>query len=236
MERKRQEHKAKIISLKKEKFFITVECHPETIEFSSENIGGYIKFLENSDNTTLTRTVTIADILPNNNFILDIVNHNSTGPMQKYFQDSNLKKEFSFYGPGDRSLLDLDKSQYFFIGDYSAYPAIKAQIQRLVNKKIYLFLLGDKESSQYFSQFSNNINIQMFSHQEFLESGLIEIRNKFNIEDDFIWAAGERLSINSVRKFLKENYEISLVSKYLSSYWQEGLKQEEHSALKKQDN
>jgi len=233
MNKQREEFQAKIISITKHAHhFIRVECEPLTKKIEKEFIGGYIKFLNKESDDIVARTLSIADINSSGHFLIDIVDHKNNGPAQTFFQKSIINQEFTYYGPGEKAHVHTDKIQYFFIGDYTAFPAIYAQIKRLENKKINLLLIGEENSIEYFKGIEN-LNIKVV--KDIGDDHLQDMAKEFNIVQDFIWAAGERTFVNKVRSFLKKNYELTQLSKYLSSYWQNGLNQESHSKLKKED-
>ncbi len=139
-------------------------------------------------------------------------------------------------GPGPAADTDLCAKHFRFVGDRSAFPAIHHQLQRLESVCFesceVTLLVNSTEEQNYFNgllrrqRLKFNV-LQNIDPEEFVES--------LPQDDLSLWAAGERKTIRNIKQKIKE-LDRSFVHKYISSYWQTGKDQEEHSFLKKQDS
>lgn len=224
--------------------FIRIIAKYETGLFNSDSSGGYIKLLFKDQNRLQQRTISISEIdFETNTFTMDFVYHQAGGLASTWANTIQEGHSFQFFGPGPRADIDLSCDEFFILGDTTAFPAIKNQLNNLVpftNKKIYLFLeLFNETCIEYFNNFKAYKNITILSQSNSKDSKsqllLLQTHKMTDKTKKSLWAAGERLSINEIRQYLKLATNLIFESKYLSSYWQRGKDQESHSLLKRED-
>lgn len=210
-----------------------------------ENIGGYIKLLPNTAEGfpgAIKRSISIADA--NNeegSFTLDFVSHGGGGPAEQWNARVSAGDSLHFLGPGPAADVEITAKTFFLVADPSAFPAMKRQISRISKTDFtscqVTLLSENKMAPNYFEEF---LGLKGMSFKLTTQEGLNadELIGKVQKEGSDFWAAGERLMVNSLRKAIKKREksgDLKLAHKYISSYWQNGLVQEDHSKLKRQD-
>ncbi|ATH07065.1 hypothetical protein BIY24_03670 [Halobacteriovorax marinus] len=247
MAKNRELYKSKILKTE----LITPNLRRLTVDIAElENIdsnarGGYIKLAVMRDGEELKRSISIAEVDTEKKVMaLDFVNHGGAGPAAQFAREATVNSEIAFYGPGPRRDVDTTCSEYIFVGDMTAFPALKAQLElmRERNEAKKCHVIVEAKSSEDFSYFSKLEDYEHFDFTfiegNFTALSLLENLKKTSIDTSknlSLWCAGERLAINEIRGYLRENSELNFEDKYTSSYWQCGLDQSEHSKLKKTD-
>lgn len=222
--------------------FIRIVTQYAANTISQKDIGGYIKWIDATGTTK--RTVSIYAVNEEEETMtLDFVDHGKNGEMAKWARECKVEDQFNYLGPGPVANISLDGEEFIFLGDKTAFPAIMSQLKRIQNENIeasiYVGLEASKEEvDEYFSTFIKLKNTHFLSVSEsseemtfvnLFEEFYNDIKNK-----KVLWCAGERSKVIPIRKLAKEISE-DLIDKYISSYWQNGLNDEDHKKLKAQD-
>ena len=216
----------------------------EANSFSKSSKGDYLKLsLVNHDGQSVFRTFTIAGVNEEKNTLsIDFVNHGGTGPAAEFVKNSKIGDSFQFRGPGIGKKLSLECEHYFLIADRSAFAAMKAQAEVLINdsRQLKIYLIFDSSlasAKQYFNSLLTDQRVEFkVVTNEYEEGRLLEELTSYDLEkihNKALWCAGERTSIQVVRNYLKEAPELHFQSDYISSYWQKGLKEEQYKIAKK---
>ncbi|PIK15082.1 siderophore-interacting protein [Halobacteriovorax sp. JY17] len=208
--------------------------------------GGYIKLsVLNEEGEEVLRSISVSTVdTEKKTMSLDFVHHGGLGPGAKFAREAKVGGEISFYGPGPRRDVEQSLEEFIFIGDMTAFPAIKVQLELMIENDIKspVEVILEAKSSEDFEYFEHLTHRENFNFK-FIEGNFtaLELLNGFkemalsSEKSKSLWCAGERLAINEVRTYLKDHPQISFIDKYTSSYWQCGLTQNEHSQLKKTD-
>lgn len=215
-------------------------------KMNKEFLGGYIKLcLKDQGGEDIVRTYSIAEVNEKDQtFSVDFVDHRGTGPGAIWARDVSIKDTIMFYGPGQIKNIDESCEEFYFLGDMTAFAAMKSQLQIvlesfLTKKVVAIFEIEDMKSLEYFTDQLKSEKVHYDVNTDVTnKSGLLKKFQKIDLSSfhkKSIWCAGERLSINTIRKYLSDNLQVSFHHKYISSYWQRGLKQDEHVMMKKQD-
>lgn len=209
--------------------------------------GAYLKLLLTGSAKPVFRTFTLAEIdEASNRLSIDFVERESPGPGADFAKGVQIGDQFSFLGPGKGKAFNQSSDHYYIIGDKSAFPAMKALIKNLKSqpdfdsKVINVIFDATPDSAQhYFEDLFLEKNLEFNAVSELKnEQRLVQVLEKFDLKESnhqSIWCAGERLSVQAVRQFLNKNQDITFEDKYISSYWQRGLRENQHKALKQKD-
>lgn len=192
--------------------------------------GCYIKICINESEKVLMRTVTVSEILSNGKeFKVDIVNHKNNGPLALWKNNLKQGDQISYKGPGKVSILSYDAESIFAFCDLTSLPALRAHLLNIKPKHSEINLFTH-ENPDFVRNYCQNIKIHFLNNEEFLKKIDDSELNKSSL-----WIAGERNQIHNFRKLLSPRKN-EFLSFYMSSYWHEGLKDEEHKVIKKQDS
>ena len=213
---------------------------------SKSDLGGYIKLsVQDSSGEEVLRSISVSSVDEDQRTMcLDFVNHGGLGPAATYARNAEAGDIISFYGPGPRRDVDQSLENFIFIGDMTAFPAIRVQLELLVENDIKspVEVILEAKGVEDFEYFKHLTHRESFNFR-FIKGSFtpLELLNKFKEltldpnTSKSLWCAGERLAINEIRSYLKQLPQISFIDKYISSYWQCGYTQNEHSLLKKED-
>lgn len=216
--------------------FIRLTCSHAHAGLGPENKGGYIKLIVPvSPEKSKKRSISIFHST-SKEIVLDFVDHGQDGPAATWARSAKIGDKFEFLGPGPAADTDLAGKHFRFIGDRTAFPAIHQQLTRLDSVCFesceITLLVNSKNEQAYFDGF---LNRERFKFHVVLKIDPEDYLATLPKEDLCFWGAGERKTIKALKKKLKE-LDRPFVHKYISSYWQPGKDQEEHSFLKKEDS
>ncbi|GEM_PF-4502690 len=248
MAKKRVLNKSKILDTS----LITPNLRRLTVDISTfshidlKDRGGYIKLSVLDENQSeVMRSISVSTVdIEAQTLTLDFVNHGGSGPAAKFARSAKSGDEISFYGPGPRRDINQELDEFILVGDMTAFPALKVQLELMlennIDKKAHIVL--EAKSGEDFNYFQDLLGVENFNFTliegNFTAKYLLTKFKEIDISSDkslSLWCAGERLAINEIRQYLKEHSELDFSEKYTSSYWQCGLTQNEHSQMKKTD-
>lgn len=236
-------HSATVLNKKiLESGFIRIKLSCEDSTISEQTIGGYIKLIIINKEKEFRRTITVSGANDKErSFTLDFVNHGRNGPAASWARNAISGTSLRYLGPGPVADVDLTAKHHLLISDPSGLPALKRQLERLQAAKyescsVYLVDIAPSQLD-YFHPLRESQKVQFFkTRYESLEQDIPF--DEIKPDATGLWAVGDRLSIKIIRGKVKEvlaRKKEKLRSSYISSYWQRGLDQEEHTRLKQQD-
>ena len=193
------------------------------LSYSAEEmpLGGYVKVITDTEGA-IARTISISES-SKESFSLDFATHESHGPVATWQREARVGDELTFKGPGPQSALEYNAQEFLFFGDLTAFPAIRSHLVKIQESSV-------KEIAIYVGEFLEEAKAYFSGDVKFLTS-LDEALELLREGDNALWAAGERTLVKSVRDFVK-NENLSPKSCYMSSYWQQGHRDEEHKKSK----
>jgi|GEM_PF-5097062 NADPH-dependent ferric siderophore reductase len=193
------------------------------LSYSAEEmpLGGYVKVITDTEGP-IARTISISQS-SKESFSLDFATHESHGPVATWQRKATVGDELVFKGPGPQSALGYNAQKFLFFGDLTAFPAIRSHLVKIQESSV-------KEIAIYVGEFLEEAKAYFSGDVKFLTS-LDEALELLREGDNALWAAGERTLVKSVRDFVK-NENLSPKSCYMSSYWQQGHRDEEHKKSK----
>ncbi|MRI34516.1 NADPH-dependent ferric siderophore reductase [Endozoicomonas sp. OPT23] len=220
-------------------------------DFPENQASAYVKMVFEVPGSPkpIMRSMTVVDSSQKRKELtIDIVVHNKhqpekQGPAGRWLAKAKAGDPALIAGPGDTKLVDLDADWFFIAGDMTALPAIRANLQLMPESaKGYIVLeVPDKDDQRALEiseqQIPDGIDIHWVINSE---SGC----NPEQIKDTltqlewlpgtpYIWAAGELKAVLELRNHLNQTMPKPRPARYISSYWQKGLNDEQHKLEKK---
>ncbi|WP_295809759.1 siderophore-interacting protein [uncultured Nitratireductor sp.] len=207
--------------------------------------GGYVKLMlpgQSTANKPLVRTYTIrrqsADALD-----IDFALHGdegSGGPAVSWAQEANPGEEIRVGGPGPAKPLSPDADWYFVLGDMTALPAIAVNLATLPDDAIGDVLIevqtqDDKQDLQRPEGVALHwlINPEPGLKPELFEQAARAI--PWRQGRVYAWSATEFEVMRRMRSYLRGERGLGADQLYISSYWKQGLVEDQHRVVKRAD-
>jgi len=210
-------------------------------EFPADQAGAYIKLIfSNQDNARILRTYTIVD-QRQNEIDVDFVIHGTSGIACNWALNANIGDTINIGGPGTRKLVNFDANYFIFAADMTALPALSVNLSMLPSSACGYAVI-EVICKQDIQQLSvpQNIELKWVTNKNPGTNSNLLIDNLRSIGDipnnSYVWAACEFNSMRNLRTLIRDQWQIAKSNYYLSSYWKLGAKEEEHRAVKAQDN
>jgi len=218
--------------------------------FSAESEGGYIKLLFNhsggtdlsslgEDERPVMRTYTIRRFDYNSQCIdVDFVRHTTQdrqcGFAARWAMETQKGAVINIAGPGTIQNMNTDVDWYFMVADMTALPALSAKIRKLpVTAKGYAVI-----------QVNSLEDIQTIAAPDGIEFRWITTENSLSEYvqkmvwrqgSASIWCACEFDSMRQLRHYFRNEKAIDRENIYISSYWKNGVTEDGHKAIKRED-
>ncbi|WP_257281665.1 MULTISPECIES: siderophore-interacting protein [unclassified Endozoicomonas] len=166
------------------------------------------------------------------------------GPAARWLEDARIGDPISVSGPGPTKLVDLDADWFVLVGDLTALPAIRANIEILpAHAEGYVILEIPHQDDQQSLLLEASlipkgmeliwvINPHPGQQKELLKETLANLPHFPG--DPYLWAASELNAVLEIRNWVNEESLAPRSSRYISSYWQLGLPDEAHKIQKKE--
>lgn len=212
-------------------------------DFPADQAGGYVKFfLDFPDmNMTAVRTYTIRyqrDDKPE--IDVDFVMHGDHGVASAWALHASVGDSLKVGGPGPKKMVDMDADWFFLVGDMTALPALSVNLEAMpASARGYAVIEILHESDRQEVAAPPGIEIQWVvaadnsaGRQAVLES----VRSKPWLEGrPAVWAASEFDTMKALRQYFKKERQLPTSDAYISSYWKNGMREDEHKIAKRQD-
>ncbi len=220
-------------------------------DFPVDQASAYIKlvFETPAKPKPVLRSMTVVDSDPKKKELtIDVVVHNEhqpdkRGPAGRWLTTTKEGDSVLISGPGDTKLVDFEADWFIFAGDMTALPAIRANLLKMpTDAKGYVVIEVPEVDDKRALHIPNDqlpagieihwvINPDSGSDSQLLKNTLKGL--KWLPGSPYIWAAGELRSVLNLRNHLNEQMPKPRPTRYISSYWQKGLADEEHKQEKK---
>lgn len=148
--------------------------------------------------------------------------------------------KMSIFGPGPATFINTDADWFLLAADMTALPALIANLALLPRSAggyvvVEILSNEDKQDLQVPDDMEIIwvINPQPGSDESALFHALEKLE-WFNGQAA-VWAACEFKTMKKIRQFLRVDKQIEKSHLYISSYWKQGLKEEEHKVAKRED-
>lgn len=216
---------------------------PGLAGFPDDQDGAYIKLRlaepESNGGKPMLRTYTVRHYRSDTGELdIDFVLHDVDGPAADWARQCKPGDAIRIGGPGPRKTASQSADWYLFAGDMSALPAISANLESLPrNAKGYALLEiideGDKQDID--APASMQISWIVNPHPGHENSVLLDAVRSVELLDGeiYAWVAGEFSQTLAIRKWLREERNVTREQMYASSYWQIGQTEDGHRVSKR---
>ncbi|CAM4216942.1 siderophore-interacting protein [Vibrio agarivorans] len=234
------------------------------IRFSGEDLarmpedctGDYIKLIFSQNGSAeigelgegqrpIMRTYTIRHFDPMNQTLdVDFVLHDSeqsSGVASKWAANAQVGDTIKIGGPGHSDTVPFDLSHYVMFADMTSLPALSATVAQLSAKPsgdIYIQVSDNTDRQALEGEIDAPKGMQLHwlvasPHQPALRSAVDSISLPHNQAG--VWCACEFSQMRAIRRHISDHFELERSHCYFSSYWKDGVTEDGHKVLKKED-
>lgn len=216
--------------------------------FPDDAEGAYFKFSfeHTGAEKPVTRTYTVAKFRKDQNEIdVDFMMHSGAdgivdGVALTWAMQSKLGDQVSIFGPGPAKLINLQADWYLLVADMTALPALTANLALLPsNATGYLVVEILSDEDRQALPVPENIEVVWVinPHAGSSASPLYDAISQLQWLDGqaAVWTACEFKTMKKIRRFYRVDKSVQKSHLYISSYWKQGLKEEEHKTAKQAD-
>jgi NADPH-dependent ferric siderophore reductase len=150
--------------------------------------------------------------------------HDHPGPLADWAEKVTEESEVAIWGPRTTFNPPEGTDNFLFIADETAQPAVLASIENSENKGIYrcIFETQDK-SSQFECHDTNNCIEWIYRNNDPAGKGseLSKRIEELEMKTDnlYVFGAGEARQISSIRKILKQKFNLKADQMSFTGYW-----------------
>ncbi|MDW6005540.1 siderophore-interacting protein [Vibrio mangrovi] len=230
-----------------------ITLHGESIaHFEHDVAGRYFKFLFTPAGTTdltelsdearpVMRTYTIRKYDANSHKIeVDFVRHQiedlGCGFAARWAESAKPGDMISIVGPGQSTYPSFEHDWVFFVADMTALPAMSVTLERLADSaRGYAVIEIETQADIQTLHHPENVEViwAIRDQQQSLEETVKSIIWLDGQAD--VWCACEFETMRSLRHYFRNERGIEKEHLYISSYWKDGISEDGHKILKRQD-
>ena len=220
----------------------------ELADFPNNTVGAYCKlvFYPNGTHQPVLRTYTIAQFRRQQceidiDFMLHAhPNSTCTGIAAPWSMQASVGDTISISRPRSATFIHMAADWFLLAADMTALPALTANISRLpthATGNIVIEILSAQDKQQLVIPDNINLNWVVNPHPGSNKSPLYHAIQQLQWRhgQPAIWVACEFSTMRKIRQFLKQQQNINKQCVYISSYWKQGLAEEEHKVIKRAD-
>ena len=150
--------------------------------------------------------------------------HDHPGPLADWAEKVTEESEVAIWGPRTTFTPPEGTDNFLFIADETAQPAVLASIENSENKGIYrcIFETQDKSSQFEFDDPRNCIEWIYRNNEPAGKGSELSRRiEELEIKTDnlYVFGAGEAKQISSIRKILKQKFDLKADQMSFTGYW-----------------
>lgn len=218
--------------------------------FPADCEGSYIKLLFNEVGTTdlqamaedsrpLLRTYTIRRYHPETcsievDFVRHITQDLQCGFAARWAMAAQKGDTINIVGPGSISNLNTDADWFFMAADMTALPALSAKIRTLSEEAegyAVISVLSAADIQPLHAPAGMEL-IWLTEGQNLAE----KVRELEWLEGNAaVWCACEFDSMRALRQYFRNEKEVERENIYISSYWKQGVSEDGHKVIKRED-
>lgn len=220
----------------------------DLVRFPDNAEGAYFKLVFDSGDADrpIMRTYTVAHHRPDQLEIdVDFMLHAgpdgvADGIAAPWSVNAKPGDRMSIFGPGPATFVNTDADWFLLAADMTALPALTANLALLPEKArgyVVIEILADEDKQNLAVPEGMDIVWVVNPHAGSEESPLFQAIRKLTwLEGQVaVWGACEFKTMKKIRQYLRVDREVEKSRLYVSSYWKQGLKEEEHKIVKKED-
>ncbi|MFQ3230393.1 siderophore-interacting protein [Reinekea sp.] len=159
----------------------------------------------------------------------------NSGPASSWANGSQVGDSILMGGPGPAKFVNTNADWVFLVGDMTALPAIAANLEQLANTAKGVAVIQVKCAADKLDlQKPEGIDVVWVVDPDNLVS--VVKHQPWRSGTASVWVACEFTSMRALRDYFKVERETPKDLLYISSYWKQGINEEEHKIVKKQDS
>jgi len=170
---------------------------------------------------------------------VDFVVHEG-GPASDWAINSKQGEQIYVAGPGKKKLVDVTADWFFIAGDMTALPAISVNLALLPdNARGYAVIEVLEEADIQPLAVPENFELHwVINNHQHGSNLLVDAVKALPVleGDPSVWLACEFTSMRALRQYFHLDLQVKRRNVYASSYWKQGLTEEEHKRVKSADN
>ncbi|WP_052260790.1 siderophore-interacting protein [Photobacterium gaetbulicola] len=226
--------------------------------FSQESAGQYVKFLFTADGSTdisalpegqrpMMRTFTVSGYQAGTGTItIDIAKHELAelegaitpdigGYASRWALNAQAGDTISLVGPRPIQAMPVEAEQFLLVADMTAQTALQGKLALLPETaKGYVVLDVPTAADVQPLVLPEGVELVVNISDE---SALSECVKALELDSDnlAVWCACEFSEMRAIRSYITSDKEVDRKMCYFSSYWKQGVTEDGHKVLKKQD-
>lgn len=220
----------------------------DLVRFPDNSEGAYFKLVFDSDDADrpIMRTYTVARHRPDQHEIdVDFMLHAgpdgvTDGIAAPWSISAKPGDRMSVFGPGPATFVNPDADWFLLAADMTALPALTASLALLpVKARGYVVIetLNDDDKQNLAIPAGMDVVWVVNPHAGSDESPLFHAITRLTWLEGQVaaWVACEFKTMKKIRQYLRVDRDVEKSRLYVSSYWKQGLREEEHKVVKKED-
>lgn len=217
-------------------------------EFPDDAEGAYFKltFAGSDADRPIMRTYTVAKFRREQREIdVDFMLHgkddiHSEGVAAPWARRAKVGDKMSIFGPGPATFIHPQADWYLLAADMTALPAMVANLDRLPEDAkgyIVVEVLSAEDQQELGEPTHMQVLWVINSDAGSDASPLFNTITNLQWLDGqaSVWTACEFKTMKKIRQYYRDEHSLQKPHLYVSSYWKQGLKEEEHKVAKRDD-
>ncbi len=214
------------------------DCEGSYIKLLFNDMGGADLSILSEDDRPIMRTYTIRRFHPETSSIeVDFVRHVTQdlqcGFAARWAMAAQKGDTINIVGPGSISNLNTEADWFFMAADMTALPALSAKIRTLPEEaKGYAVISVISEADIQTIEAPAGMELHWVTEQPLAD----KVRElEWQQGEAAVWCACEFDSMRALRQYFRNEKEVERENLYLSSYWKQGVSEDGHKVIKRED-
>ncbi|EGQ8446377.1 TPA: siderophore-interacting protein [Vibrio alginolyticus] len=215
------------------------DCEGSYIKLLFNDMGGSDLSILSEDDRPIMRTYTIRRFHPETSSIeVDFVRHVTQdlqcGFAARWATAAQKGDTISIVGPGSISNLNTEADWFFMAADMTALPALSAKIRTLPEEaKGYAVISVMSPADIQPLNTPAGMELIWLTEQQTLADSVREL--EWLDGNASVWCACEFDSMRTLRQYFRNEKEVDRENIYISSYWKQGVSEDGHKVIKRED-
>ncbi|AYO06944.1 siderophore-interacting protein [Vibrio parahaemolyticus] len=215
------------------------DCEGSYIKLLFNDMGGADLSILSEDDRPIMRTYTIRRFhLETSSIEVDFVRHVTQdlqcGFAARWAMAAQKGDTISIVGPGSISNLNTEADWFFMAADMTALPALSAKIRTLPEEaKGYAVISVMSPADIQPLHAPADMALIWLTEGQALADSVREL--EWLDGNASIWCACEFDSMRALRQYFRNEKEVDRENIYISSYWKQGVSEDGHKVIKRED-
>ncbi|WP_273976979.1 siderophore-interacting protein [Vibrio parahaemolyticus] len=215
------------------------DCEGSYIKLLFNDMGGADLSILSEEDQPIMRTYTIRRFHPETSSIeVDFVRHVTQdlqcGFAARWAIAAQKGDTINIVGPGSISNLNTEADWFFMAADMTALPALSAKIRTLPEEaKGYAVISVMSPADIHPLHAPADMELIWLTEGQALADGVREL--EWLDGNASIWCACEFDSMRALRQYFRNEKEVDRENIYISSYWKQGVSEDGHKVIKRED-